>query len=1211
MSTESWEVRPALGQRGNIGQLYNIREDKILGTSILKTSSQSLPARSVQSTTYNSFTCETTITDSLEEKFSKLQISADFKASLLCGMLSGGWGVDYISTQKTHSRAKRASIILKMKLKSEDLLLTNDELREYLDLEALHTTDATHVICGLEWGAQTIVTAEMGSTDTDRSQAFHANLGNPEDAKTSQPGVIDRVLGAIGKFHVSGEAGLDSTYQERTSNLKFKIISDIGDPGIMPKGVEDVLEFVKSSRSDINATNAGKGVPIIFHLRPISDIAHRFSVQIKHITIMQRLDQECIDEFVKLLEKRRAIRLELEEYQNSLEEHSFCVPVEQIEKARDQVEEAMESEDRLSWNLRIAVEGFRNGKKGISDLQAALRKSKLRLSIPSDYPSILQEYIHKIQFAKMVKQKGGTYIHNDPAELDRILIFSGAPDVYVLFYSEESRHHTNWNKTLQKITDLLGNRNSSYDVTVVDCDFGDLRKLEKPVIERHRNGKVVVTDVVEDHRELEEECLVRCCDENKADRSPSAKAPPESRMMRVPCPIRSCHTAGRYLWTCPDCRHQVSFGFTDDYLYCGCYRYHFSLAVFKCRNNNHGKDYVHHNETYLRKLLGDLEFQERYTILLLGETGIGKSMFVNAFYNYLFYESLDDAMEDPRDLLSLIPCTFAVKENVDGRTEKRNVVVGNATEFETLKMGESGTTQPVRYTFWVRGRRVDLIDTPGIGDTGGSKQDAKNMRAIVRTLELAAIKKLSAVLLLLRPNDSRSTDRFKFCLTELMHHLHRDVAKNLIFGFTNASAENFTLGATEGPLTNLLRDLKVDITLGDRNQFFFDSTGFMTLADYKLSGRRRQDQSFHERAWTFSAKEARRLLTAVMDLHEDAHDVKQTLDMNRTRWTLQAMTRPLTEFTTSMNQSKADLENKMKEIEQLDLESKEAAGEIEKMQIEITVPVRHSLQRRKVVCGHPSCCEKHISGDDSQQEYTTYNATCHDGCGLDAPEGVRGAEVLWWCWAFSELLLFRGNPCYLCKHGWEDHLYLRSEYIPTKQSIPDEERLMQLRDMDETREEAGRILKTLHDCFDAMIQEVNQIKATRARISAYLEKNSLAAYKDATKTYLAYSISCARREGNTEQVSQLEQQKVDHEELMKLMEVDIDDGLASQLTAEDVQRSIVDLKNMKIFGKYLMEALEEDERRMRETEDESFRQITAPTLMEGIKKKCKDFWSNV
>ena len=148
----------------------------------------------------------------------------------------------------------------------------------------------------------------MTTTDADQSRESHGDIGG---GKEEDGGFVNKVLDTVGKTHVGGEAAWHGTLKSKASSLKFRIISDVGNPSV-PRSVDDILKFLQGSKSEINNFNGGKGVPITFHLRPIDDIANRFSIPLQHAIIVHSLDQGCLDSFVQLLEKRRAVRLELD-----------------------------------------------------------------------------------------------------------------------------------------------------------------------------------------------------------------------------------------------------------------------------------------------------------------------------------------------------------------------------------------------------------------------------------------------------------------------------------------------------------------------------------------------------------------------------------------------------------------------------------------------------------------------------------------------------------------------------------------------------------------------------------------------------------------------------------------------------------------------------------------------------------------------------------
>ena len=128
---------------------------------------------------------------------------------------------------------------------------------------------------------------------------------------------------------------------------------------------------------------------------------------------------------------------------------------------------------------------------------------------------------------------------------------------------------------------------------------------------------------------------------------------------------------------------------------------------------------------------------------------------------------------------------------------------------------------------------INLIDTPGIGDTRGVAQDKKNMVDILS--HISNYDELHAIFIMLKPNDSRLTIVLRFCVQELLSHLHKDAAKNIAFIFTNTRGTLYQPGETLPNLKKLLKELTNESTgfkleALKANIFCFDNEAFRILA---------------------------------------------------------------------------------------------------------------------------------------------------------------------------------------------------------------------------------------------------------------------------------------------------------------------------------------------------------------------------------------------
>jgi len=501
--------------------------------------------------------------------------------------------------------------------------------------------------------------------------------------------------------------------------------------------------------------------------------------------------------------------------------------------------------------------------------------------------------------------------------------------------------------------------------------------------------------------------------------------------------------------------------------------------------------------------------------------------------------------------------------------------VGKETAWERFsRVGKSSTRKTLTYCFNIDGKTVRFIDTPGINDTGGVDQDHANAKDIFRMLE--SIDKLSAILILLPPNETRLDATFRFCMTELLSRLHRDTSKNILFGFTNASATNFTLGATKGPLDYMLEKLETGIARGESNQYFFDSKGFMFLAAYKqnlpcMSG----GKSHHATLWAKSAGAVHRLITTVMQL--PTHDVSMTLKLNRTASFLEGMAKPLAKFTTSTKTTQKNLEDAERELAEA-VAHGENLAEKAKTSITITVPVRHDLPRKRTVCCHPSCVSQ-VKGEDGVLR-TVFKTICHDNCDITVPDEIKGVDDLRYCNPFRRwLLFFVGYECSRegCKHDWKEHMHISYEFRDETRTVNDEAVLDEIRSNEDAMKVLKRKIQTTQDHQEMIRKERAQIQTARALFYLYLSQNAVGTsrvYSDATIQYLDLHIAVAKRDGRTDEAAELILQKSTHGEEVKTLKDAIAAGTVGVPDERAVDRAIEGLKDMHLFGKGLSDALD-------------------------------------
>jgi GTP-binding protein EngB required for normal cell division len=363
--------------------------------------------------------------------------------------------------------------------------------------------------------------------------------------------------------------------------------------------------------------------------------------------------------------------------------------------------------------------------------------------------------------------------------------------------------------------------------------------------------------------------------------------------------------------------------------------------------------------------------QKVINILLLGETGVGKSTFINAFANYCNFETIDEALMG--EIITLIGTSLTLMD------DDLNEITFNARndENELHIAGQSSTQKCKTYIFTSSDNiLINIIDTPGIGDTRGIQQDKKNFEEIFKLIN--QIDSIHAVCILLKANISRLTREFLYCLNELLSQLHQNVTKNMIFIFTHSKSVNYKPAEAIKMLKEFSDALKkkpphVDIKFTREKVFFLENESFKILSAYKEKQMMPDESCDYASSWNKSSLECKRMINFIFGL--DPHKVSETVNVNKIRYLLEKLLDPLMDITEIIDLNLNTLEKHKKEVEKY-------SDDIERIKELMNTPYieleTKPLGDPHLVCTSTTCTSTYIVGNIAK---TFYPQICCPECG--------------------------------------------------------------------------------------------------------------------------------------------------------------------------------------------------------------------------------------
>ena len=251
--------------------------------------------------------------------------------------------------------------------------------------------------------------------------------------------------------------------------------------------------------------------------------------------------------------------------------------------------------------------------------------------------------------------------------------------------------------------------------------------------------------------------------------------------------------------------------------------------------------------------LTEIEKNRSSNIMVIGETGVGKSTWLHCFINYLQGIQIE---ENYRYYLFDEEKLQREYEEKTGEKKSKGCSVTDKPAIYNIK-STMASENPLR-----------LIDTAGFGDVRGPDYD-KKITEDIQELFTKEIETLNAICLIFKATETRAHDRAKQVLDKLFSLFGEEIKKNIVIVFTFVDDFNDftalkTLQDENSPFIKILGDIK------NLEHFEFNNKAYFTT-----------DKEGFEKIYNKNAKNFGRLLKYVFSLPSISLESSKKVIQNR------------------------------------------------------------------------------------------------------------------------------------------------------------------------------------------------------------------------------------------------------------------------------------------------------------------------------------------
>lgn len=1141
----------SLGRIGSLGEQINLRNEKFLKRNIF----EGKIADKIQIESKHNYH----ITTSTKNISKDIGIDNNLKLSTLVGLIEIDDSSIYskLLTKPFNKKVISGSLVYKITTSTESIGL-NSIKNHWVDSINFQDQETTHVITGIEYGEYVLITLEKTLNDE----------ANKKKSLKELKKILEKISGSIkdnGSIELDyGDDGDDDDdnnnieyYENLTKEFKFKMIGKIFPNGqVDPTSFTNAIKIMKDIPKLILIRD--KSDPIQYEVIPISSIHKQLSIE----TIGKIDEKELIEDIETEFKSLFELKSQFNDFTDLVEKNKQFLKDNQVQSILSFKDEVYSNETFFKANLKNLVIQVKSGEskvKAIEKLVSDYLNSNHSSKSIKKFLGSHKIYVNdKLLFLEELKEKGIEIISKSMSMQDFVLKNStNNCKVYILnYYHSTSRSNEEiWNQIyLLTFIHLVNEKRINTKFAIVDIEilvdndsFSFDPNQTNPYIEFFLNGFKKQSNFIFDSCANYIECIDwKLC-------RPLGEKPKDTRELKLKCPGEKCFDSIPKAWKCLVCDFFILY--SNKRLYCGCGSYSVEECHYKCSNNEN-----HENVGYCLLPKQDKE-QLKYlptrplVFLLLGESGVGKSTFINSFANYALYDSLDEAIKHKLKILIPVKFSMVVDEG------EKLISIGCETKNEYLRIGQSSTQTCQTYEFPELG--ITIIDTPGIGDSRGIHQDSVNLQHILKYI--SSFDKIDGICILLKPNESKSTVLYQYCFKGILSQLDKSAANNIAFCYTNSRGTFYKPGDSHLKIQQMVKSLNVpNLKYNGTNTFCFDSESFRLLAALQSNVKFSQNQiNDYSSSWKVSVESTEKLISYLNLL--PPHDIRNTVSLNECRILINALSKPVVEITRLIDTKLMSIENKKQEIiaQSNDIESLKKNLTMKYFDLE-----RKDLPYPTTVCTNSTCVTPvTIKGVVN----ITYTTQCHVKCLIKGTTNTINCLDLKDCYAMNNTLY-----CKECKFNchYSKHMHITYETFLIKKEMENEDVKKQIEEGIDATSLKRQWVESLEKEIKENTDEKNEILKISSQLSYFLKENCITTYHDTVIEYLKICIENEELKSDKSGKKSMEDNLKFFQDQHDYFQKNLSNQQIQKITTKDVPILIEKLKNLKENGKTLRECIE-------------------------------------